>query len=239
MTKMINSNNVLLLIWKNPNTRQNYIVGQLEKGEKYTFKYSQDVDHVIKEGFKPLIGFENLSKQYTSDILFPVFTSRLPDRKRRDISTILAKYHIDEYDEFLLLKNGGARLPIDTIEFAPALGQAPFDIDFYVAGTRHYLGCRGDGSNNSQLCGKVTSDLNVDDKLLLLPEPDNIHDKNAIKLVAEGDRLIGYVPRYYCERVLDALADNEFQVSCCIKEISGQLPCENCIRARLKAEANQ
>ncbi|WP_312636071.1 HIRAN domain-containing protein [Oscillibacter sp.] len=234
---MTNLNNTLLLIWKNPSTRQNHVVGQLEKGVKYTFKYSDDVENAIKEGFKKLIGFEDLNKEYVSDILFPVFSSRLPDKKRRDISNILDKYHIKQYDEYLLLKNGGSKLPIDTIEFAPALGQAPFDITFYVAGTRHYIGCNVENSiDGDSSCSNAALYLKPNDTVFLAPEPNNSWDKNAIRLITKNNELIGYIPRYYCQNILSILEENKFQLSCCIEEFNAQKPCENCIKVRLTAE---
>ena len=45
-------------------------------------------------------------------MLFPVFASCLPDRKRKDIDKILQKYGLKEFDEYELLKKSGARLPI-------------------------------------------------------------------------------------------------------------------------------
>lgn len=45
-----------------------------------------------------LVSFEKLDTVYKSEKLFPVFASRLPDRKRKDIGRILEKYGLDEYD---------------------------------------------------------------------------------------------------------------------------------------------
>lgn len=95
----------LYLIWKDPITRRNYIVGQLTKNGQYEFSYG----HEVKD--------EDIDKVYTSDSLFPTFSSRLPDRKRRGIERILAKYDLEEFNDYKLLKRSGARLPIDTIEF--------------------------------------------------------------------------------------------------------------------------
>ena len=54
---------------------------------------------------------------YRSEELFPAFSSRLPDRKRKDIDKILKKYNLDEYDTYELLKRSGAKLPIDNLQF--------------------------------------------------------------------------------------------------------------------------
>lgn len=107
----------LYLIWKDPITRRNYIVGQLTKNGQYEFSYGHEVKDAMEKGFKLLVSFEDIDKVYTSDSLFPTFSSRLPDRKRRGIERILAKYDLEEFNDYKLLKRSGARLPIDTIEF--------------------------------------------------------------------------------------------------------------------------
>lgn len=83
----------------------------------YEFSYGHEIEEAIKSGFELLIAFGDRNKTYENDMLFPSFSSRLPDRKRRDIARILKKYKLDEYDEYELLKKSGARLPIDNIEF--------------------------------------------------------------------------------------------------------------------------
>jgi hypothetical protein len=107
----------LYLIWKEPISRRNYIVGQLSKNSQYEFSYGHEVKQAIKNGFELLIPFEEIDKIYKSDTLFPTFSSRLPDRKRRGIERILEKYDLREFDEYKLLKRSGARLPIDSLEF--------------------------------------------------------------------------------------------------------------------------
>ena len=53
---------------------------------------------------------------------------------------------MDEYDAYTLLQRGGARLPIDSLEFIdPILENETGDIkrNFYVGGVRHYNKCEG------------------------------------------------------------------------------------------------
>jgi hypothetical protein len=50
-----------------------------------------------------------LNKVYKNDRLFAIFTSRLPDRKRKNIQEILDKYGLKEYNDYMLLKRSGAR----------------------------------------------------------------------------------------------------------------------------------
>ena len=55
-------------------------------------------------------------KFYKDDRLFTIFTSRLPDRKRKNNQEILDKYGLNEYDAYMLLKRSGVRLPIDNLD---------------------------------------------------------------------------------------------------------------------------
>ena len=74
----------LYLIWKSNATGRQYIVGQLTKNGQYEFQYCKEYEEAIEAGFKPLVSFENPNTIYTCNDLFPVFASRLPDRKRKD-----------------------------------------------------------------------------------------------------------------------------------------------------------
>lgn len=107
----------LYLIWECSSNRRQYIVGKLTKNGQYEFKYCGGIEKAIKSGFKLLVSFEKLDIVYKSEKLFPVFASRFPDRKRKDIGRILEKYGLDEYDAYQLLKKSGAKLPIDNLQF--------------------------------------------------------------------------------------------------------------------------
>lgn len=108
-------------------------MGQLAKNGEYEFRYyEKEIREAIKEGFEPFFCFRELDKVYTDTVLFPVFASRLPDRKRKDIDKILQKYGLKEFDEYELLKKSGARLPIDNLEFiVPQMAENP---DFVLGG---------------------------------------------------------------------------------------------------------
>lgn len=73
----------LYLIWKSERIRKQFIIGQLTKNDHYEFQYDEEVYSAIAEGFKPLLCFPDLHKVYKDNRLFAVFTSRLPDRKRK------------------------------------------------------------------------------------------------------------------------------------------------------------
>lgn len=112
-----NKNDCIYLFWKNPKTGNKFVVAKLSKDDKYVFEYVDSVKEALKEGFMLLIAFDDINKKYISNNLFPTFSSRVPDKKRKDIKKILNKYGMNEYDEYELLKLSGGRLPIDNLEF--------------------------------------------------------------------------------------------------------------------------
>ena len=83
---IINNRDYLYLIWKDYRTKQRYIIGELSKNGKYEFKYRiKEIDNAIKNGFKPLIAFANINEVYESYDMFPAFSSRLPDKRRKNL----------------------------------------------------------------------------------------------------------------------------------------------------------
>ena len=81
----------------------------------FKFRYSEEYRNTAS--YAPIFPFLNKDMEYTNINLFPVFASRLPDPKRKDIDKILNKYNMSEYDQFTLLQKSQGRLPIDTLEF--------------------------------------------------------------------------------------------------------------------------
>ena len=221
----------IYLVWKDTDTRRQYVIGQLSKNGQYEFNYGFEVNEAIKKGFKLLISFEQIDKVYKSDILFPVFSSRLPDKKRQGLDKILSKYNMKEYDEYKLLKRSGARLPIDNLEFIdPILDDDLEDIKriFWIAGPRHYMLCDGEDCSKSE-------DIYVGEKLNLVLEPENKYDKSAIKVLNSNDDHIGYIPRYYSE-TLTELLDRKYKYNCIVCDILKDNNCNECIRIQLELD---
>lgn len=109
------------MVWNCNSNGKQYVVGQLTKNEQYEFKYCKEIEEALKVGFTPLISFGDVNTAYKSENLFPVFASRLPDRKRKDIKKILHKYGLREYDSYELLRSSGAKLPTDHLQFRDPL----------------------------------------------------------------------------------------------------------------------
>ena len=222
---MMPKNDCLLLIWKDPETRRNYTVGKLTRGKPFIFQYGGEAEKAEEAGWKPMGAFPTY-QEYRSDTMFPVFCSRLPDKKRRDIGNILEKYGLTEYDEFELLRRSGARLPIDTYEFVAPISADDKEIncEFYITGIRHHSACHGTD------CG-ARPDLKAGDLLILEAEPENAYDPRAIRILTGEQSFLGYVPRYYNEEILARL-HNGMSYSCEVAEANAQ-DCSTCIKVKL------
>ncbi len=224
-----NGKDYIYLIWKHPESRRQYVIGELIKNGGYEFRYGMDIEDALNNDFELLIPFQEINKTYFNDILFPVFSSRLPDRKRQDMDDILAKYYLSEYDAYELLKRGGAKLPIDNFEFIdPILSLDDGDIEreFFLAGPRHYLDCKGDDCEKAKLLSK-------EDLLKFQLEDTNAHDANAIKILDKDNEHIGYLPRYYCEIVRSAMDQNK-KIECKVLEVTNEKNCNECVKLLLK-----
>lgn len=80
---MLENNDFLYLIWKSKVSRKQYVIGVLSQNHVgYEFRYHSEVQEAEKEGFTPLVAFPDLDCVYYNKELFPVFESRLPDKKR-------------------------------------------------------------------------------------------------------------------------------------------------------------
>lgn len=223
----------LLLIWKEPKTRRRYMIGELSKNGQFEFSYGYEVQEAIVAGFEMLIAFPEIKKVYKNDNLFPVFASRLPDPKRKGIEAILEKYGLTEYNAYDLLKKSGARLPIDNLEFIDPI----FDFEigkverqFFLAGPRYYIGCEGKNCEKS-------IDLNLHEELRLMPEPENVHDEHAIKILNASGTLLGYLPRYYAKGVCQLIVEHA-TINCRVIDIFKDTECNECIKVELSLTKN-
>lgn len=216
------------LIWKSPTTRVQYTVGQLSKNGQFEFNYCEEIEKAMADGFSPLVSFNEINETYTSDILFPTFSSRLPDKKRKDIEKILEKYKLDTFDEYELLKKSGAKLPIDNLFFIDPifnLENGEVSRRFYIAGVRHYIGCEKEYCENAK---KIT----IGDNLELQCEPENVHDKYAIKILDSEGFCIGYIPKYYSESVTTLISEG-CKYYCKVIDVQKNKNCNECIYVEL------
>ena len=89
------------------------ILSGVEKAEEY--------------GFSPLPNFPRIDVEYFREELFSSFSKRLPLHGKRDVSSVLKQYDLEEYDAFELLKKSGGKISTDSFEFI-----SPFDEESIV-----------------------------------------------------------------------------------------------------------
>lgn len=225
-----NGKDYLYLIWKAEKSRKQYVVGQLTKNGQFEFRYDVEVQAAIEDGFSLLICFPDVEALYTDDELFSVFSCRLPDRRRKNIQEILDKYGLEEFDEYLLLKRSGARLPIDSLEFIDPIFNTEEKIKrfFYVAGVRHYSNCEGTD------CTKAI-EITRGDEIIFKAEKDNAYDKDAVQILDTTGRLLGYVPRYYSQGVSELL-DKGKKIVGHVYNVDKRKNCNECLKVVLTTE---
>ncbi len=220
-----NQHDFLYLIWKDPETRKNFTVGKLTRAETFQFQYYGEYKEAQECGWGKLDAFPE-EKIYESAVLFPVFSSRMPDPKRRDMEKILEKYGLAEYDAFELLKKNGGRLPIDTYEFILPISSDEKTVqrDFFIMGVRHLAPCAG---NDCTLLPQV----DIGDLLQLNPEPENKADPFAIQVSTNRGECLGYIPRYYNQAILERLSKG-MAYSCQVIEVNRKHSCSECVKVR-------
>ena len=226
-----NNRDCIYLVWKCYKSRQRYIVGELSKNGKYEFKYrNAEVNSAIENGFEPLIAFPNVNEVYESHDIFPAFSSRLPDKRRKDVKEILSKYKLEKYDAFELLKKSGGKLPTDSLEFIDPifLNETNIEREFYIAGVKYHDYC-----DKEKQCPKL--DLEVNEKLLLEKDCNNGYDEYAVKVINSENKLIGYIPVFFSEEISKAI-DTKRKITCIVISKECSNPCEECIKVRLNIE---
>ena len=205
----------LLLIWKDPDSRTRYTIGELIKNEDgYLFHYvNPELDSALDKNFTTYPGFPNYNEEYKSEELFPNILGRVPNKKRDDYIEILNYYDLESNsNDFEILKQTKGRLITDNFEFVPEFDKNK--IEFEIAGTRY-------SKELAKNKNKIKNDSNL---ILELVEYNN---EPAVKILTKVDNKLielGYVPRYYAKETANLLKEN-VNYSAMIKKI--RIDCQN------------
>lgn len=189
--------NELLVVWKDPTTRNRIVIGRLWKEKNtYHFKYIREnenergsIDCAVKMGYKPIKIFEDFNQEYTAKQLFAPFLNRLNGKDRSN-------------NPFEVLKNTGGRLNTDTLEFMRPIDEKKKcrTVEFNIAGWRYYEG------------QKILESLQSGQELYLEIEEDNIHDMHAIEIwTLDKKYKLGYVPAVYSRYIDKLVKEGEYE----------------------------
>lgn len=180
----------LLVTWQNPATRTYFLVGRLTHLDdgSYSFAYFREVADAA--GFRPAPGFPDVTRTYTSSVLFPLFTSRLMSESRPDRKEWLHSHGLDEGDTpFRILGRTLGQRVGDQFEMYP---EPHVDRAFRAVAAEvpiHGLRYHPEGLEALNK-GAVT----VGDQLAVITEPENPYDHRAHAVCLKDGTRLGFVP---------------------------------------------
>lgn len=193
----------LLVLWQQPSTRAMIPIGELSfDGQQYTFNYLPAAEQL--PGFRPLLGFKDFAKTYTSDELFPLFHERVLDPARSDFDQMLHELDLDLATatpwELLVRTGGGSEGDTLQVTPLPKPEGSGWSCTFLASGVRYFREksvqtARGftqihsDGSFED-----VLSSLRPGDPLSVEREVGNDYNPHARVLLTQADHPVGYMP---------------------------------------------
>lgn len=179
----------LVLIWKDPDTRERFAVGMLRRAAgEYLFSYEtrrpQSLEAARARGFRLLESFLEL-KEYRSSKLFPAFQRRIPPKLSTELRKRVEKMGDGTLDPMAILSLTGGRQPTNTLELMENTAWIcrPRTISFPLM--QHYSAPAG------------TKTINVGDPVRLRLELENQHDRSASAIYGPDSTKLGYVPALY------------------------------------------
>lgn len=203
----------LILMWKHPETKKNYVIGSLTKNthNHYMFVYHSDkVKLATDNGFELLIGFPALGKTYYSDKLFPVFERRIPPKGRKDFKKVIEKYKLNIYPDIIweFLKITSGKTGTDTFYFVNPITifNKHMVLDFNIAGWSF-------SENIDHLLTVIKQD---DCAFEIKAEPENEVDPYAVAIYAktkDQEAKVGYIPNPFNFPIADLLEINAVKCS--------------------------
>lgn len=182
----------LLVTRQDPSTRRYTAIGLLSCADgTYEFSYLRRA--VETPGFRPLLGFSAMDRQYRSERLFPLFAERVMDPRRPDRPRWLSSLGLGEDPEVMeILARSGGRRKGDHLELL-AVPRVEADgrtrISFLVHGVSH--------AGSFDHIGRLAAG----DRLELVDDPGNPVNARAVLVSSAGERRLGWVPEPLVEFV--------------------------------------
>lgn len=178
----------IYLSWRQGFGKPRHIVGIIKKSatEGVRFSYIQKgVEGAMKDGFTPYTEFPDTTKVYKENVL-EIFGQRIMKSDRSDISDFLDFWEIDSRykdEKFYLLAHTQGMNPTDNFEFLA---------DYNPIKSLRFL---TDLAGLSVLKLPANT-LKQGDMLTYCLEPENEHDKYAVKIF-KGSQLVGYIKKIH------------------------------------------
>ena len=230
----------LVVAWQHPVERSIDPVGFLTyDGHIYRFTYVQNALQV--KDFRPLLGFADLHRSYSSDELFPLFSQRAMDPRRPDYHRYVERLGLEgEPGPWEQITRSQGRRQGDTIQLLPEpiLNGDELTCLFLVHGIRHaheeprILDGRKSQVTRQQV-ETALDQLVPGAQLLLRAEPGNPVNPLAIMVVG-SDVPVGWVPDLLTEDVHRLMSRSNVTVT--VEHVNGSdAPWHLRLLARLRA----
>jgi len=232
----------LVVAWQHPSTRAIQPVAFLSyDGHLYRFAYIQNALSV--EGFRPLLGFDQLYGVYSSERLFPLFAQRAMDARRPDFGRYVASLGLEgeEPEPWEQIARSQGRRQGDTLQFLPEpeiVGDT-LSCRFLVNGVRHvheetlYPDGRELRVTRDEVEFALAS-LEPGAPLSLVREPLNEQNPQAIIVAGPSSVPVGWVPDLLLEDMHRLIASSRVHVN--VEHVNGSdAPSHMRLLARLSA----
>lgn len=198
----------LYIAWQSKDSRRWHTIGRLthEQETGYHFEYLQGVKNAQEDRFRSIGAFPHLSRTYSSDTLFSFFQNRLISAGRPEFSDLVKQLGLQPIGDFespqfvfeFLSRSRGWRATDSYELFAPiSLSENCASWEFFTRGIRHAADClRRDWISNEP-----------EEPLMHAFTPTNDFDGDAILIVDQKQRSLGYVPGNYSSTIKDVLSN--------------------------------
>ena len=183
----------IYIAWQDTTAQCWLPVGQLNfTGKVYRFVYTEGARK--SNNFLPFGRMDDLETVYESIELFPLFSNRLLSKTRPEYKDFLHWLNIRENEDepLALLALTEGKRETDNLEVFPRperTGEGKYLMRFFG----HRIG------NLPTQAVQMINKLHAGDQLLLMPDPQNPHDRYAIALRNNETTIVGYCPRYLTE----------------------------------------
>jgi len=209
-------------------------VGRLEfDGSLFRFFYTQGAQTLA--GFRPFPEMDDLNQVYESEALFPLFANRLLSPSRPEYEAFLLWGGFDPAnppDPIAILGVTEGIRQTDSIEVFPCPvpdAEGCYLNKFFLHGVRHMA---------PDAIKRVLT-LQVNERLLLKPEPSNQYDANAMAVWTsdrDSPQKIGYVPRYLAREVRQLIEKCGSEIaSLLVQRVNRDAPLQQRVLCRMRA----
>lgn len=193
-------------------TRAWFPVGRLdvasdekEDDERFRFRHLRGAEAARETGgFESVAGFSpDLSRDYRSHALFPVFRNRVMSPRRPDYGDYLRRRDLDHTATFIeILAVDGGRRVTDFYEVFPKLAKSEdgsFVCRFFVRGFHH----------TNENAERRIERLRRDESLQVSVELTNPTGHPAVQILTRDYYVVGWAPRYFAHDLMVAMAKSK------------------------------